>query len=160
MRIRLLLVPLLIGGVAVAACEDDDDPAGPATSFSATLNADKEVPPNASTGTGTAFFEIDDDEIDFVLTTTGVNDVTMAHIHGPAPADSNATIIVPLFNAATEGAWDGSKTSSFDETDLADGQPIDTMDELIALLRNGRTYVNVHTTANPAGEIRGQLAGN
>jgi len=30
-------------------------------------------------------------------------------------------------------------------------------DSLLVLLRNGQAYVNVHTTANPGGEIRGQL---
>jgi hypothetical protein len=32
------------------------------------------------------------------------------------------------------------------------------MDELLDGMRNGTTYVNVHTTANPAGAIRGQVA--
>ncbi|MGH7444530.1 MAG: CHRD domain-containing protein [Longimicrobiales bacterium] len=160
MRIRLLLVPLLIGGLAVTACEDDDDPAGLATSFSAALNADNEVPPNASTATGTASFEIDGDEIDFTLTTTGLTGVTAAHIHGPALSGENATVIVPLFNADTEGDWDGSKTASFDVSDIASGQATTTMDALIALMRNGRTYVNVHTDVLPAGVIRGQITSN
>jgi len=30
-------------------------------------------------------------------------------------------------------------------------------DSLLVLMRNGMAYVNVHTAANPAGEIRGQL---
>jgi hypothetical protein len=32
-----------------------------------------------------------------------------------------------------------------------------SMDALLELMRNGRTYVNVHTTAHAAGEIRGQI---
>jgi len=31
------------------------------------------------------------------------------------------------------------------------------MDSLAVLLRNGNAYVNVHTAANPNGEIRGQI---
>ncbi len=34
------------------------------------------------------------------------------------------------------------------------------MAELIELMRSGETYVNVHTQANLAGEIRGQIEGN
>jgi hypothetical protein len=32
-----------------------------------------------------------------------------------------------------------------------------TMQDLIAALKNGTTYINVHTEQNPNGEIRGQL---
>jgi hypothetical protein len=31
------------------------------------------------------------------------------------------------------------------------------MDSLLTLMRRGRTYVNVHTEANPNGEIRAQI---
>lgn len=160
MRIRLLLVPLLIGGLAVTACEDDDDPGGLATRFSATLDGDSEVPPTQSTATGTASFEIDGDEIDFTLNTTGLTNVTAAHIHGPAGAGANASIIVPLFNATTEGDWDGSKTSSFDAGDIASGQATASLSALIALMRAGNAYVNVHTTEDPGGAIRGQISAN
>ena len=33
-----------------------------------------------------------------------------------------------------------------------------SFDPLMVLMRNGNTYVNVHTTANPSREIRGQVA--
>ena len=85
---------------------------------------------------------------------------TAAHIHGPAAEGVNAGVIVPLFNAQAEGAWTGSKTATFDVADLAAGQSITTMAALIALMRSGEVYVNVHTTANPAGAIRGQIEAN
>jgi hypothetical protein len=31
------------------------------------------------------------------------------------------------------------------------------MDSLLVLLRNGNAYINIHTAANPDGEIRGQI---
>jgi CHRD domain len=32
-----------------------------------------------------------------------------------------------------------------------------TISDLIAAMKNGSTYVNVHTEQNPGGEVRGQL---
>jgi hypothetical protein len=160
MRKRLLFVPLLLVGVAFVACEDDDDPAGPATEFSAQLNGANERPdPVTTNATGTASFEIDGNTIDFTLTTTGLQNVTAAHIHGPADEEDAAGVIVGLFSAEAEGAWTGTKTASFDVSDIT-SDDVTTMEALIALMRSGDTYVNVHTQANPAGEIRGQIEPN
>lgn len=160
MHKRLLFVPLLAAGLAFVACEDDDDPAGPATEFSAQLTGAKERPdPVDSDATGTATFEIDGNTIDFTLTTTGLTDVTAAHIHGPAGTEAAAGVIVGLFSAQAEGAWTGSKTGSFDVDDITSGD-VTTMAELIDLMRSGDTYVNVHTQEHLGGEIRGQIVGN
>jgi hypothetical protein len=161
MRIRSWFVPLLCGAVIIgSACDDDDDPAGPATEFSATLNGASEVDPVNTSGSGTATFEIDGNELDFTLNAAGLTNVTAAHIHGPAAVGVNAGVIVPLFNAQAEGAWDGSKSASVNATMFVTGQAITTMDALVALLRSGQAYVNVHTAAHPGGEIRGQITAN
>lgn len=161
MRIPRKLTPLLLGALVLAtACDDDDDPAGPATEFSATLTGAAEVEPVTTNATGTATFELDGDELDFTLTTTGLSNVTAAHIHGPAAAGVNAGVIVPLFFAEAEGAWDGSKSATLTADAFVADQSVTTMAALIALMRTGQAYVNVHTTANPAGAIRGQIAGN
>jgi hypothetical protein len=53
------------------------------------------------------------------------------------------------------GAVNGAlATGSFTATD---GNQI-TMDSLLLLMRNGNAYVNVHTTENPNGEIRGKVS--
>jgi CHRD domain len=66
---------------------------------------------------------------------------TAAHFHGPAEPGKNAGVVVPIQNIATSPA-EGSAT-------LTDAQAAD--------LTAGRYYVNVHTAANPGGEIRGQV---
>jgi hypothetical protein len=67
---------------------------------------------------------------------------TAAHFHGPAQPGANAGVAVPIPNVATSPVQ-GSAT-------LTDAQA----EDLLA----GRYYINIHTAANPAGEVRGQVA--
>ena len=60
---------------------------------------------------------------------------------GPAAAGANAGVAVAIPNATSSPA-EGSAT-------LTDAQAAD--------LTSGKYYVNVHTAANPGGEIRGQV---
>ncbi len=68
---------------------------------------------------------------------------TAAHIHGPADATTPAGVLVPLNNpTGTSGTFSGSV--SLDPTNLM-------------YLLSGLTYINIHTTTNQGGEIRGQI---
>ncbi len=120
--------------------------AGPACAekLKATLDGKSEVPPNASTGTGAADIDYDPatKKLSWKLTYSGLTGpATAAHFHGPAEAGKNAGVAVAIPNAATSPA-EGSAT-------LTDAQAAD--------LEAGKYYVNVHTAANPGGEIRGQV---
>jgi hypothetical protein len=66
---------------------------------------------------------------------------TAAHFHGPAKPGKNAAPVVPL-----TGALDSPIKAS---ATLTDAQAKD--------LLAGLWYINIHTAANPGGEIRGQL---
>ena len=119
---------------------------GPASAekFKATLDAKSEVPPNASSATGTADIDYDpaSKKLSWKLTYSGLSGPAMAaHFHGPAEPGKNAGVAVAIPNAGTSPA-EGSAT-------LTDAQAAD--------LEAGRYYVNVHTAANPGGEIRGQV---
>ena len=120
--------------------------AGPASAekFKATLSGKSEVPPNASTATGTADIDYDPStkKISWKLTYSGLSGpATAAHFHGPAETGKNAGVAVAIPNAGSSPA-EGSAT-------LTDAQASD--------LEAGKYYVNVHTAANPGGEIRGQV---
>jgi CHRD domain-containing protein len=120
--------------------------AGPAFAekFKATLDGKSEVPPNTSAGTGTADIDYDaaSKKLTWKLTYSGLTGpATAAHFHGPAAAGANAGVAVAIPNATTSPA-EGSAT-------LTDAQAAD--------LEAGKYYVNVHTKANPGGEIRGQV---
>ena len=74
--------------------------------------------------------------------------MTAAHIHGPAEPGKNAPPVIWL---TKKGDQNPDFPSPFKGTaDLTDDQAKDLM--------AGKYYVNIHTKANPAGEIRGQLA--
>lgn len=117
------------------------------TTFSATLNAASEVPPNQSTGTGSVTVTLDDatNTITWKGTFSGLTGpATAAHIHGPAPVGKNAGVII----------WLSEKGNPFDSLQ-GSGQ---LTPEQAADLKAGLYYVNIHTAANPGGELRGQLA--
>src|SRR5882757_5414656 len=116
-----------------------------AEKMKATLDGKSEVPATTSAGTGTADIDYDaaTKKLSWKLTYSGLSGpATMAHFHGPAEAGKNAGVAVPITNATSSPA-EGSAT-------LTDAQAAD----LVA----GKYYVNVHTAANPGGEIRGQVS--
>lgn len=134
---------------AVAGCGSMSMPGGkpPAGTdvYEATLGGTQEVPPNTSAGTGKAEVQVDTStyKVKWRVTHSGLSGpATAAHIHGPAAATANAGVVVPFTGDINAPAITGEAT-------LTPAQYAD--------LAAGLYYVNVHTTRNPAGEIRGQL---
>ena len=120
--------------------------AGPAFAekMKATLNGKSENPPNTSAATGTADIDYDaaTKKLSWKVTYSGLSGpATAAHFHGPAEPGKNAGVAVAIPNAGTSPV-EGSAT-------LTDAQAADLM--------AGKYYVNIHTSANPGGEIRGQV---
>ena len=115
-----------------------------AAKMKATLNGKSEVPANTSAATGNADIDYDaaTKKLTWKLTYSGLSGpATAAHFHGPAETGKNAGVAVAIPNATSSPA-EGSAT-------LTDAQAADLM--------AGKYYVNVHTAANPGGEIRGQV---
>jgi hypothetical protein len=115
-----------------------------ADKMKATLDGKSEVPANTSAGTGTADLDYDtaSKKLSWKITYSGLSGpATAAHFHGPAAAGANAGVAVAIPNAGTSPV-EGNAT-------LTDAQAADLM--------AGKYYINVHTAANPGGEIRGQV---
>jgi hypothetical protein len=160
-KAQVLATLALALAAGVAGCDDDEDDGSgpPAPDFTAALAASKEVSPPVpitSGATGTTTFTQNGSSMSFTITVTGLSSTpSAAHIHGPADAATNASIIVPL--ALTAPATSGTiATGTFTQADVVPASGL-TFDAVVALMRSGTAYVNVHTANHPAGEIRGQV---
>ncbi|MDO8877407.1 MAG: CHRD domain-containing protein [Pseudolabrys sp.] len=123
--------------------------AGPAfaemVNLKAALNGAAEVPPNPTTATGTvtATYDTVTKKLSWKGSYTGLSGVpSAAHFH-TGEAGKNGGVAVPIFAGAT------AKSPFEGEATLTDAQAAD--------LLAGKLYANIHTEANKAGEIRGQL---
>ncbi len=106
------------------------------------MNANSEVPPNSSKGTGTltATYDTSTKRLSWKGSYSGLTGpATAAHFHS-GESGKNGPVAVPITPNASP--FEGSAT-------LTDAQAA----ELMA----GKWYVNVHTEANKGGEIRGQV---
>jgi len=114
------------------------------------LTGEQEVPAVKTTAIGSGVIKVTSTKmISGSVTTTGIN-ATAAHIH-LAPKGSNGPVIVPMTKTGEtqtgEAIW-----AIAQNTRLTDTQYV----HYVA----GDLYVNVHSEAYPAGEIRGQLLAN
>ena len=127
----------LVGFLAVAATGFAEE-----MKFKADLKGSTEVPPVQTSATGTADITYDSatKNLSWTIEHTGLSgDVTAAHFHGPAAVGVNAPPVVPIdMSALAKGS------ATLDDAQAAD-------------LSEGRWYLNLHTAANPDGEIRGQV---
>jgi hypothetical protein len=144
--------PSIIALAFLASCggSDGNDNAAVPTSTSsttstlvATLSGAQETPPNGSlaTGTGAATVDTATKVLGAAVTTTGIAG-TAAHIHLGAPGVSGPILFPLTQTPAGSGIWSTRIT-------LSDAQ----LNQLMA----GNYYFNVHSTAFPNGEIRGQI---
>ena len=182
-RLAGLITSLALGGLLVASvlngtgCDDDDTTTGAAgasggagsagsmagstgsagttgngggggatvTAYALTLTGGSEVPPVNTQATASVAIMLDaSDNVTVTGTFTGLTaDVTVAHIHGPASATMTADPILDLtVSPGRAGTVSGSGQLTASEA---------------SAMRSGMTYINIHSSANTAGEIRAQI---
>lgn len=103
-------------------------------------------------GSGNATLLLAADELSATLRFTYGNltgPETAAHIHGPADAGQSGGILFDIDTATPNP--DGSYTWTFEPTG---GHSVA---QQVSYVRQGKTYINIHTAAYPNGEIRGQF---
>ncbi len=145
LRRSALVLGLLL---AASACSPNlGEPRVPSTDFRATLNGASEVPPVDAKGSGwfEAVYRPSTKVLEYRLNVAGLSGpVTMAYLHGPAPAGQSARQVAPI-----------NVPFYADRSTISDGVTLTKQqaDEVLS----GLWYVNVMTDKYPDGEIRGQI---
>jgi hypothetical protein len=129
------------------------------------LSGDEEVPVVVTNAQGQALFKLskDGNELHYKLNVANIENVTQAHIHLGATGATGDVVawLYPVSGPPATlipGPTNGTLAEGIITTDDLVGPLIDnTLADLLAAIVAGNTYVNVHTSANPPGEIRGQL---
>jgi hypothetical protein len=129
--------------------------------FSAKLSGTNEVPPLTSKSSGIATFDLNaaGTQMKYTLNVTNIDKVIAAHIH-KGSSTVNGPIVVNLFiPSGPTGKVNGTLAqSSINSTSLIGPLQGKQMPDLIKLINSGNAYVNVHTSQNPPGEVRGQIS--
>ncbi len=140
----------LFGTLVLSSCEkneDDDRNTNAKYSVSGAASGMQEVPSVTTSATGNlaGTYDTVSKKLIYSISWNGLSgDATMAHFHGPALAGDNASPIETLkivTNGSTGTAKDTITASAILHTAILAGQ----------------VYYNIHTAANPGGEIRGQV---
>ena len=141
---------LALGGFAAAALAlilagcGTMTPSANLVALTTQLRGANEVPPVRSSGGGSvdASFNKSTMQLRWKVSYGGLTgNATAGHFHGPAAVGANSGVALGWTNPITSG-MEGSAT-------LTAAQAADLM--------AGKWYANIHTAANPSGELRGQM---
>jgi hypothetical protein len=113
--------------------------------FSALLRPDNEVPAvTNSPATGIGAFSLEGSNLNYYVSFSGlISPATAAHFHAPATPTNSVGVMVAIPPPnVTSGIISGKLGLTLAQ---------------ISNIVNGLSYVNVHTTSNAPGEIRGQV---
>lgn len=158
MTISLPKVSALLLLCVAAACGGTDAPAL-SNSFGASLSGAGEVPAvTTSMGSATATFTLSGTSVSYTITYSSLSAApTGAHIHlGASTANGPVVIAFSGLPTTTSGTFSGTFTSA--DVKAQTSPAVTTLDDLVAQLRAGNAYTNMHTSNNPGGEVRGQIA--
>lgn len=168
-HIFLIVVAALMVITSVVAASP-----GESKNFVATLSGGQEVPARDTNARGNAVFQLSNDGsvLRYKLIVANIENVFASHIHCGV-VGVNGPIGVTLFMGTPgSGRVNGViATGEITAPDSGNACGWDTLDDVVAAMRSGGAYVNVHTNdgvdpANtgpgdfPGGEIRGQVQEN
>lgn len=116
--------------------------------LSGSASGSQENPPATTNGSASlsGTYYAADNKMNYTINWTGLSGpASVVQIYGPAAAGSNADAIMAL--AITTNGINGSSSGSVILSDAAE-----------TYLLSGNVYYNILTSANPSGELRGQIS--
>jgi hypothetical protein len=175
-RIVFAVAMAAAGGLAIANCSDTyptlSDKSLPKAVFKATLDGASERPTPVTTtasGKGTATLiptyrdttlKVDTNIVRVEVLVSTIDSVTQAHIHAGDASTAGPIMVFILSNVAAGRPPITGTDRVLTQLDITRTTAFTapyTFDSLLARIKAGTAYVNVHTRKNPGGEIRGQI---
>lgn len=132
--------------------------------FRTHLSGSEQPVPVETRAQGQAIFQLSADgtALHYKLIVANIENVFMAHIHYGPPGE-NGPVVAWLYPASPPpvpipGRFDGVLAAGvIQASNLVGPLGGQTIQDLVDLIQDGEAYVNVHTSQNPGGEIRGQI---
>ena len=128
--------------------------------FAVHLSGDQQVPPVDTNAQGEAIFHLSKDGtmLDYKLIVANIDNVTASHIHLGAPGTNGPVVAFLYGGPPIQGTFSGVLAEgTITAADLKGPLAGMSLSDLLTAMESGNTYVNVHTTAHPGGEIRGNI---
>jgi CHRD domain len=151
----LTLAALLLAVTATSVAAE-----GVVVHYRTRLSGAEEVPAVDTDAWGMAQFKLSKDGtiLSYKLGAIGLEGATVSHIHLGAPGVNGAPVVF-LFGPVAggmdvNGVFVRGEITADDLVGALAGMPLSA---LVEQIEAGNAYVNVHTLANPGGEIRGQI---
>jgi hypothetical protein len=159
---RAVAVVLVYAWSLIAACADGPMGIEEGAEFQAVLTGSAERPdPVETDASGTVFFDHDGDGVRFLVEVEDIENATFAFLY-VGEIDVAGSIVVELFDSGESPVTFGGRGTlaegTFTAADIHEVEEVESLNDLLEAMRQGDTYVSVHTIANPLGEIRGQIA--
>ena len=131
-----------------------------AAKFTASMSGDQVAPPTESSMNGTASFRTTsfDTVIKYKIKVSGSSDVTSADIHLGERGKNGETVVDLLKDSKKNGIRQGTSIrGNITSSDLTGSFEGKVLTDLILVMKNGTTYINIDTPYHENGEIRGQI---
>jgi CHRD domain len=157
-KLLVLAMTVAIASIAVVSTSLAPSTVFANHEFATNMTGQQEVPPVDTQAIGEAILVQNlpqNQTVHYFVNVTGIQGATQGHIHSGVEGE-NGPIVVTLFN------FDSPQSEVFEKGNITASNlegPMQgkTIPDLIGAMKNGSTYVNVHTEQNPNGETRGQL---
>ena len=157
----IVLIMLVTASIAYAS------PAAASDNFAVPLSVREEVPARDTNATGVATFKLSEGgtQLTYKLIVANIQGVTQAHIHCGTPDVAGPVVVflygfnpvgVTVNGILAEGTITQANVIARPDSAACPGG-VSTLADVIAKMRSGGAYANVHTLEFPAGEERGTI---